>query len=155
MPYLVKGIAAILRQYGQVGEVLVGDRMTDRTLGSSNLRRVDGPETAAGDEHSRPGAAPPELVRLRDSIDNLDAALVHLLSERFKLTRAVGEFKAARALPPSDKGREARQIARLRALSEQAQLDPAIAEKFLVFIISEVVRHHEAIAERHRDGYQE
>ena len=89
---------------------------------------------------------PAELARLRDSIDNLDAALVHLLSERFKLTRAVGEFKAREALPPSDKGREARQMARLRALSEQAQLDPAFAEKFLVFIISEVVRHHEAIA---------
>ena len=89
---------------------------------------------------------PVELGRLRDSIDNLDAALVHLLSERFKLTRAVGEFKAREALPASDKGRELRQMARLRELSERAQLDPVFAEKFLNFIISEVVRHHEAIA---------
>lgn len=154
MPYLVKGTAAILRRYGQIEEVVRGVRMMGRTPGTSNLRRVDGPSTSAGDEHASPDA-PPELLRLRDSIDNLDAALVHLLSERFKLTRAVGEFKAGHALPPSDKGREARQIARLRALSEQAQLDPAIAEKFLVFIISEVVRHHEAIAERHQKGHLE
>ncbi|MBE7188909.1 chorismate mutase [Jatrophihabitans endophyticus] len=92
---------------------------------------------------------PAELARLRGSIDNLDAALVHLLSERFKLTRAVGEFKARQGLPPSDKGREERQTARLRALSEQAELDPEFAEKFLAFVIDEVVRHHEAIARDH------
>ena len=35
----------------------------------------------------------PELLRLRDSIDNIDAALIHLLAERFKCTQAVGEYK--------------------------------------------------------------
>ena len=94
--------------------------------------------------------APAELLRLRGSIDNLDAALIHLLAERFKLTRAVGEFKARTAMPPADPAREARQIERLRALSADAQLDPAIAEKFLTFVVSEVVRHHEAIAEQHQ-----
>ena len=108
-------------------------------------------EQSAGQPSPRP-EIPAELARLRDSIDNLDAALVHLLSERFKLTRTVGEFKAREALPPSDPGREQRQVARLRQLSEEAQLDPAFAEKFLHFIISEVVRHHEAIAEQHADG---
>lgn len=97
-------------------------------------------------------AVPFELAHFRDSIDNLDAALVHLLSERFKLTRAVGEFKAAHALPASDPEREKRQIARLRELSERAQLDPAFAEKFLVFVISEVVRHHEAIAQERTES---
>ena len=96
----------------------------------------------------QPASIPAELARLRDSIDNLDAALVHLLSERFKLTRAVGEFKARTELPASDPAREKRQVARLRDLSEKAQLDPAFAEKFLHFIISEVVRHHDAIAGR-------
>ncbi|HTQ14221.1 MAG TPA: chorismate mutase [Rhizomicrobium sp.] len=91
-------------------------------------------------------SAPAELARLRESIDNIDAALVHLLAERFKCTKAVGEFKAARGMPPADPAREAEQIARLRALAQAARLDPDFAEKFLSFIVQEVIRHHEAIS---------
>ena len=87
-----------------------------------------------------------ELDRLRRSIDNMDSALVHLLAERFKVTQRVGELKATSGLPAADPEREARQIQRLRALAEDAQLDPEFAEKFLTFIVSEVVRHHERIA---------
>lgn len=87
----------------------------------------------------------PELIRLRDSIDNIDAALVHLLAERFKFTQAVGRFKAAHGLPPADPARESAQIERLRALARNAKLDPDFAEKFLNFIVTEVIRHHEAI----------
>jgi chorismate mutase len=87
-----------------------------------------------------------ELVRMRDSIDNMDAALVHLLAERFKITQQVGLLKAAHGLPPADPAREAQQIARLRTLAEQAKLDPEFAEKFLSFVVAEVVRHHEALA---------
>jgi chorismate mutase len=88
----------------------------------------------------------PELLRLRDSIDNIDAALIHLLAERFKCTQAVGEYKATHNLPPADPRREAAQIARLRQLATDAKLDPDFAEKFLNFIVKEVIRHHEAIA---------
>ncbi len=92
-------------------------------------------------------AAVAELHRLRSSIDNMDAALVHLLAERFKITQQVGELKAAYAMPPADPEREQAQIARLRALALEAKLDPEFAEKFLNFVVAEVVRHHEAIAE--------
>ncbi|GIG29187.1 chorismate mutase [Cellulomonas marina] len=94
-----------------------------------------------------PDAAPPELARLRHSIDNIDAALVHLLAERFKATQQVGRLKAERGLPPADPERERRQVARLRALAVDADLDPVFAEKFLAFIVEEVIRHHEAIAQ--------
>lgn len=87
-----------------------------------------------------------QLDRLRGSIDNMDAALIHLLAERFKITQQVGVLKAEHGLPPADPDRERRQIERLRALAVDARLDPEFAEKFLNFIVSEVVRHHEAIA---------
>ncbi|MEU6996215.1 chorismate mutase [Streptomyces sp. NPDC046465] len=106
------------------------------------------------DENSAPGAGAPdeaaraELSRLRDSIDNIDAAVVHMLAERFKCTQQVGHLKAQHHLPPADPTRESRQIARLRELAENAKLDPAFAEKLLNFIIAEVIRHHEQIAEK-------
>ena len=87
----------------------------------------------------------PELLRLRNSIDNLDAALIHLLAERFKCTKAVGEYKAQHNLPPADPAREQTQIARLRKLAQDAKLDPDFAEKFFNFVVKEVIRHHEAI----------
>lgn len=85
----------------------------------------------------------PALASFRSSIDNIDAALIHILAERFRITKAVGAYKAQNALPASDPGREERQIARLRKLAEDAQLDPEFSEKFLRFIIEEVIRHHE------------
>ena len=86
-----------------------------------------------------------ELDEIRASIDNIDAALIHLLAERFKCTKRVGKLKAEHDMPPADPAREARQVTRLRALASEADLDPAFAEKFIAFIIEEVIRHHEAI----------
>jgi chorismate mutase len=88
------------------------------------------------------------LESYRDSIDNIDAALVFMLAERFKITQAVGEYKAKSSLPPADPAREERQIERLRQLARDAKLDPDFTEKFLRFIIDEVIRHHQQI----RDG---
>lgn len=88
------------------------------------------------------GGPDPGLAGFRRSIDNIDAALVHILAERFRITQAVGAYKAQRNLPPSDPGREEQQIARLRNLAVEADLDPEFTEKFLRFIIDEVIRHH-------------
>jgi chorismate mutase len=88
----------------------------------------------------------PQLEQYRSSIDNIDAALILLLAERFKVTKAVGEYKAASGLPPADPAREEQQIARLRELAASANLDPAFSEAFLRFVIAEVIRHHERAA---------
>ncbi|MEO1292249.1 MAG: chorismate mutase [Pseudomonadota bacterium] len=85
-----------------------------------------------------------QLLKHRASIDNLDAILVHTLAERFKQTQAVGALKASHDLPPSDPAREERQITRLRELAAAADLDPDFAEKFINFVIQEVIKHHEA-----------
>lgn len=91
-------------------------------------------------------ALPPELLALRDSIDNFDAALIHILAERFRCTKAVGALKVQHGLAPADPARERCQIERLRALSREANLDPDFAEKFLRFIVREVICHHEDVA---------
>ncbi|MET0974286.1 MAG: chorismate mutase [Leifsonia sp.] len=91
-------------------------------------------------------AALVELDGIRQSIDNIDAALVHMLAERFKFTQKVGILKADHGLPAADPARELRQIERLRALAVDANLDPAFAEKWFNFVVAEVIHHHERIA---------
>ncbi|MGB3712178.1 MAG: chorismate mutase [Erythrobacter sp.] len=98
-------------------------------------------------EAAKPATDDPVLATFRKSIDNIDAAIIHMLAERFRITQAVGEYKARVTLPPADPAREQRQIARLRGLSEEADLDPEFSEKFLRFIIDEVIRHHEKARE--------
>jgi len=90
-----------------------------------------------------------KLSGYRQSIDNIDAALVHMLAERFRCTKEVGLLKAEYDLPPADPAREEYQIERLRHLARDAHLDPDFAEKFLNVVITEVIRHHEAIAAEH------
>lgn len=92
---------------------------------------------------------PAELLALRASIDNIDAALIHMLAERFRCTQAVGVLKAERGLNAADPAREKRQVERLRSLAQTASLDPDFAEKFLNFIVKEVIRHHEHTAANH------
>ena len=81
-----------------------------------------------------------ELQDIRLSIDNIDAALVHLLAERFKFTQNVGRLKATHGLPASDPDRERVPIA------EESHLDPAFAEKWFNFVVAEVIHHHEVFA---------
>ena len=92
-----------------------------------------------------------QLQRFRSSIDNIDAALILLLAERFKVTEDVGAYKAQQGLPPADKEREQEQIARLRQLAASANLDPSFSEAFLRLVIDEVIRRHERTANEPRN----
>lgn len=94
---------------------------------------------------------PEELTRLRASIDNLDAVIIHIMAERFKLTEEVGHLKAQTDLPPADPNREKQQVERLRALAEESGLDPEFAEELLAFTVSHVIRRHQRIAEEDAD----
>src|SRR3954453_13797630 len=103
------------------------------------------PDDAAAPDGAAAEAAA-ELAAIRLSIDNIDAALVHMLAERFKFTQKVGRLKATSGMPPSDPERERVQIARLREIAMEAQLDPAFAEKWFNFVVAEVIHHHEQLA---------
>ena len=98
-----------------------------------------------GDHHE-------ELDEYRSSIDNIDAALIHLLAERFKITHRVGAYKAQVGLPAADHEREAAQVTRMRALAEEAGIDPLFSEKFLRFVIDEVIRHNTEVGSRESEG---
>ncbi|MCD4549623.1 chorismate mutase [Schaalia sp. lx-260] len=109
-------------------------------------RTSEGTSVASSKENTQ---LPAELVRARATIDNIDAALIHILAERFRCTQSVGHIKAQYDLPPADPEREAYQVIRMRTLAEQSGLDPDFAEKFLSFMVTEVIRHHEDI----KDSY--
>ena len=69
-------------------------------------------------------------------------ALIHI-ALAFALALGFGALGIGRAA-----AREVVQLAHLRAVAADAGLDPEFAEQVLSFIMSEVVRNHEAIARR-------
>jgi chorismate mutase len=86
-----------------------------------------------------------DLAELRHSIDNLDAAMVHLLAERFRCTHAIGELKARHGLASQDPERESAQLSRLRDLAARSGLDQDFVQKFHTFVVREVINRHEAL----------
>ena len=128
--------------------MLCAGKLGKKRIAASLARMTDG-TSKRGEAAAAAAAAAPApnedqvLAGFRKSIDNIDAALVHMLAERFRITQAVGAYKATATLPPADPARETEQIARLRRLAEESDLDPEFSEKFIRFVIEEVIRHHE------------
>jgi chorismate mutase len=88
-----------------------------------------------------------DLAAFRRSIDKVDAELVRLLAERFRITHHIGVYKAANDLPPVDLLRQHRQVDGLRELASAEGLDPDFCERFVHFVMDEVIRNHRRIAE--------
>lgn len=85
------------------------------------------------------------LEQLRSEIDALDAELIEILAQRFRLTDAIGQLKKTWQLPPVDREREARQALNIRALAQQHGLRVDIAERVLRVVIDAVVINHQKI----------
>lgn len=88
-----------------------------------------------------------KIEALRATIDNIDAAVVHLLAERFKATSQVGVLKAQAGFAPADLQREEQQLERLRRIAQDAGLDTQIAEMYKQFVVEEAKKRHRRIAE--------
>ena len=102
-------------------------------------------DTAQGDPQVAETVA--TIKSLRQSIDNVDTAIVSLLAERFKYTSQVGVLKARAGFAPADYKREDYQIERLHRIAVDAGLDPDIAEMYREFVVTEAKRRHKRIAD--------
>lgn len=103
-------------------------------------------ETTA-QENPEVAEAVAKIDALRQSIDNVDTAIVSLLAERFKYTSQVGVLKAQAGFAPADYKREEQQIERLHGIATAAGLDPEIAEMYREFVVTEAKRRHKRIAD--------
>lgn len=118
--------------------------MSDDTTGDWQRTTIDSAQAAA---HPETAAAVAQIGGLRQSIDNIDAAIISLLAERFKATARVGVLKAGAGFAPEDTKREHYQITRLHRIAEDAGLDPQIAEMYREFVVTEAKKRHQRIAD--------
>ena len=88
---------------------------------------------------------PPQLLEVREKIDEVDRQLVLLLAERFFLTRQVGQLKAESNLNAVDPGRETQKLAVIRALCQEHGLNPELVARLFAQIMAEVVQNHRRI----------
>lgn len=111
-------------------------------------------ETVIDGDWSDPqaAAAAQRIKFLRHSIDNIDMAMIALLSERFRCTAKVGVLKARAGFAPADYEREEHQMHRTQQLAQESGLDPQIAERFREFVVTESKARHQRIADAGGDA---
>ncbi|RSX55472.1 chorismate mutase [Bifidobacterium dolichotidis] len=102
------------------------------------------------DEETREVVA--RITSLRQSIDNVDMAILAMLAERFRYTGQVGLLKARAGFAPADYQREHAQIERLHRIAQEVGLDPEIAELYREFVVTEAKKRHQRIADAGGDA---
>ena len=118
---------------------------SSREVGGGGSETVIDADTARHDPQTAVTVA--KIKALRQSIDNVDTAIVSLLAERFKYTSQVGVLKARAGFAPADYKREDYQIERLHRIAIDAGLDPDIAEMYREFVVAEAKKRHQRIAD--------
>ncbi|RSX51038.1 chorismate mutase [Bifidobacterium goeldii] len=118
--------------------------MSDTTDSDWQRTTIDSAQAAA---HPETAQAVAKIKELRQSIDNIDSAIISLLAERFKATSRVGVLKASAGFAPEDMKREDYQIERLHRIAIDAGLDTDIAEMYREFVVTEAKKRHQRIAQ--------
>ncbi|MBI0145852.1 MULTISPECIES: chorismate mutase [Bifidobacterium] len=102
------------------------------------------------DDQAQSGGPQAEAARqveeLRADVDTIDAAIVGMLAERFRVTHRIGLLKAQAGFASADLRREASQIAALRDKAEDYGLDPNLAEAYLHLVADAAKQGHEQLA---------
>lgn len=78
---------------------------------------------------------PPELVRLRHRLDELDRELVRVLAERGRVIDEVVHVKRSLQLGVVDRRREDEMLERIEQTAAAAGLDPRVARRVLRAVI--------------------
>ena len=81
-------------------------------------------DSAQAEQHPETAQAVAKIKALRQSIDNIDSAIVSLLAERFKATSQVGVLKAGAGFAPEDTKREDYQIRACLMCSHDSRVTP-------------------------------
>nr|WP_240541647.1 chorismate mutase [Bifidobacterium callimiconis] len=116
-------------------------------IDANGIERSSTIDAQAAKEHPEVADAVAKIKGLRQTIDNIDGAVIHLLAERFKATSQVGVLKAGAGFAPADYKREDYQIERLQRIAKDAGLDPNIAEMYREFVVTEAKKRHKRIAD--------
>lgn len=87
-----------------------------------------------------------DLDVLRGQIDEIDARLIKIFAERFKLTHQIGSYKKAQKLPARDKERERQKEEALAKLARQHGLDEELIQRIYRLLFEEVVKEHREIS---------
>lgn len=127
-------------------KAVIGSILESMSETSSDWQRttIDSAQAAA---HPETAQAVARIKALRQTIDNIDSAVIALLAERFKATSQVGVLKANAGFAPEDTKREDYQIERLHRIAIDAGLDPEIAEMYREFVVTEAKKRHQRIAD--------
>lgn len=83
-----------------------------------------------------------ELKKFRKQIDVADKKLVKVLSERFKVSKKVGRYKAKYDLPAQDKKREVEMFATRNLWAKKLKVDENLTEQIFKLIIKTVRKKH-------------
>lgn len=86
-----------------------------------------------------------QLNDLRHSIDNIDAALLRLMAERFKTTEKIGNLKKKEQRAIADPDREQEQIERYKRIAFEAGLDVSLALRLHAFLVEEAKKDQHSI----------
>lgn len=89
-----------------------------------------------------------ELQRLRRLIDEVDEKILQCLSERMRLSKAIGEIKRREGLPLFDADREEALIRKLVASNKEALLEPSFLRSIYreIFAASRALQYNLSIA---------
>ena len=74
------------------------------------------------------------LEELRKQIDQIDATLLHVLSNRMKLVKEIGAFKKMKGIPPLDKKRWEQVLASKLKLAQSQGLNIIFIRKIYELI---------------------
>jgi len=88
---------------------------------------------------------PKTIKKLREQIDEIDKKLLKILSERFRVTQRVGEYKKRHKLPALDKKREKEIFQKRELLAKKLNLDPLLVKQIFTLIIENVKKRHREI----------